>query len=350
MTFDPKAAPLAAALAIAVSFACSPKDAALNADGEGGNPMTEIADIPALSGSHERAVIAYCDYQYSGVPSTDPLLLAESVRAFGASLSDVEIWMLHPATKRPTDEVRARAAALRVSLIPYETDASVARYPFAAKALAAAEAERIADGATRRLVWFDRDSVVLGDLAPLLGEAGKPFAYRPVNMRNVGIPWNAEPDEYWMRIFSHAGADMGESEKIRSSIDDRELKLYVMAGLVSVDPSRGTLREWARVEKACAADAELAEIMAKNGKRSLFMHQVALTAAVVATTDPSERLLLPPSVSYPISLYSSDDESRRPGALDALVSIRYDQAFEDVGWKSLPMSDSLKAWLEERLR
>ena len=70
------------------------------------------------------------------------LLLAESIRAFAGSLSQNPIWCFTPEIGEPLSKAFIkRLQPLDVTLIPFEIDREVLRFPFTAEAHAAALAE-----------------------------------------------------------------------------------------------------------------------------------------------------------------------------------------------------------------
>jgi hypothetical protein len=313
--------------------------------------ITLAAAEPRAAATGGRAmVIAYCDYSYQGVPSTDPLLLAASVRAFGGSLKDLPIRLYLPKGRSLAPEAAAKAARLGVELREYLPDSSLSRYPFAQKGLAAAAAEREAEGEADLLVWFDRDSLVLGDLGPLVLPGGKALGFRPVNGRNIGRGASLPLDPFWARAYELGGLKPEEAGTTVPYMDDDPLHFYMAAGIVAVRPERGILRKWAELTLRYAADEVLAAICRKNQSQLLFMHQAALSVAAAALVPAAERQEYPATVMYPLNFWTSDGEARRPRPVESVLTLRYDATFETEGWKDLPMGDGFRKWLSENLR
>lgn len=292
-------------------------------------------------------VIAYSDYSYQGVPSTAPLLLAASVRKYGGSLRDAPIRYYASSAKPLSEELRKKAAELRVEIRSYRPEPALSAWPFAMKALAAAQAEE--EASADCLVWFDRDSLVLGDIAELALPPGKALGYRPVNGRNIGDLAAAPLDAFWSRAYALGGLDPARAGRTKTYMGGEELHFYIAAGLLAVRPERGVLRDWAELCRRFAEDPELAREAQKSAARRIFMHQAALSVAA-ARIPEAERLEFAEDLMYPLNFYESDPEGRRPPRIDAVRSLRYDTSLEDPGWQDFPMSEEFKTWLLANIR
>lgn len=295
--------------------------------------------------------VAYSDYAFEGVPATDLLLLAASIRAFGGNQRDVPVLILYDGRRDLPRSLLARAKALSgVRFVPYAAPASFEPYPFAFKAAAAAEAERALTGSASALVWFDRDSVVLGDLGPLMLDPGKSIAFRPVNGQNIGQVAGSEPDQFWAAAYRLGGVDPKGIGTTTSYMEELRLRFYIAAGLLVVRPERGLLGNWARLMQSFVEDPRLTALCATSRAHRIFAHQAALSVAVAADVPPAERQVLSPRVMYPLNFWAADPRSRRPALLDDVITFRYDDAMDDDGWKAFDMSPGLASWLETHLR
>ncbi len=302
---------------------------------------------PAASATGPAPILlAYSDHRFEGVPSTDPLLLAESLRAFGGSLKDAPIWYLIRDDSTQGEALAMRASALKLGIEVYKAEAGLEPWPFATKALAAAKAEEEAEGRAELLAWFDRDSLVTGELSPLLLPPGKSLGYRPVNLRNIGSPANSPPDPFWTRAISLSGIDPEALGRTRAYIGGETLRFYIAAGLLVVRPEAGILRAWAEHCRRFVSDPVLSALARESPAGLIFLHQAALSLAAAALVPEESRFLLPDDLMYPLNLWSRDSPERRPARIDALRSLRYDTMLEDESWKKLPMSPSFAAWLQ----
>lgn len=299
-------------------------------------------------------IIAYCDYSYRGSPNTDPLLLAASIRRYGGACKSVPIWLMCQDIPDMSAQISKKAIALNVDLLPYKNDVNIADFPFAWKGIAAAEAERRAEGEAVELLWFDRDSLVLNDVSPLLLRPDKNVSFRPVNVQNIGeeagIGLEGDRSGFWRRACELAGADYGALGTTTGYIDRKVLLFYIAAGLVGVRPELGIFREWERLLRAFAADRFLQGYCEEHSIYKIFMHQAALSIAVAGKIGVGERQELPTLAMYPLNFWEDDPNACRPTALDDLISLRYDTALDDEDWLRFPMSAELRNWLRDNIR
>lgn len=300
---------------------------------------------------HETCVVAYSNYTFQGSPSTDLLLLAESVRAFGGRARDWPLWILCDDLSRLSSATLRRAASLRVALLPFNIDPAIISYPFAAKASAAAAAERLAEGHFDQLLWFDRDSLALRDLSPLRLKPDKKMSYRPVNVKNIGLvaeePISSDP--FWARAFGLSGVDETSAGTVTSYVDLRVIRFYIAAGLVGARPPLGLFQSWERLFRSFASDAVLSAFCAESPLHSIFLHQAALSLAAAQKTAVDERQELPYLSMYPLNFWEKDSAERRPSLLDEAVSLRYDTELDNDSWRRFPMRAELERWISAHI-
>jgi hypothetical protein len=299
-------------------------------------------------------VIAYCDYAYKGSPDTDLILLAASIRRIGGTHDSTPVWIMCRAAGKKRAQALEKATTLRVELLPYRDVPELRDFPFAQKVFAAAEAERLAEGRASELLWFDRDSLVLNDVSPLLLRPDKNVSFRPVNVQNIGEEAGTGPEGdrsgFWRRACELAGADYGALGTTTGYIDRKVLLFYIAAGLVGVRPELGIFREWERLLRAFAADRFLQGYCEEHSIYKIFMHQAALSIAVAGKIGVGERQELPTLAMYPLNFWEDDPNACRPTTLDDLISLRYDTVLDDEDWLRFPMSAELRNWLRDNIR
>lgn len=301
-------------------------------------------------------LVAYSDYAFEGAPSTDLLLLARSVRSFAGGLAGAPI-RLYLAEGRGMDGGLVEGAReLEVEPRSYRPEPGLAALPFAQKAIAAAaaEAEAVAVEAAgegrAQLLWFDRDSLVTGDLSPLVLGPGEDFGYRPVNRRSIGDLAAEPPSAFWARCYELGGLRAEGLGATRAYLGGEELRFYAAAGIAGVRPERGVLRRWAELCRLYAGDARLAEFVRQSPAHRLFLHQAAFSVAAASLAPETRRREYPAEVMYPLNLWSTDDPGRRPARIEEVLSLRYDECLEGEAWRDFPMSEAFEAWLAPRIR
>lgn len=252
-------------------------------------------------------------------------LLVGSLRSFGGALKGSSVaCMVRGDASSVEPALRARLEALGCELVGFAPDPRIDGLPLAAKVGAAAAAERLAMGRADVLVWMDPDTVVAREPSELLLPAGAVAAASPVHHRLVGLPWGREPDDYWKAVYAAVGTDPEGAFPMLTVADREPVATYVNAGLVSARPGAGLFAAWRDgLAAACADQATLAAI-AGNELRTLFLHQAALAAAVVATAGPSGFRELSYGYDYPLHMHAACPAALAPRKLDDLYTARYD--------------------------
>jgi len=88
---------------------------------------------------------------------TNALLLAESIRAFAGILSQAPVWFYLPQNGKQLSTIaKNKLSVLDVTLIPFEVDEEVLRFPFTGHSIAAALAESMASGKASFIAWLNR--------------------------------------------------------------------------------------------------------------------------------------------------------------------------------------------------
>lgn len=156
--------------------------------------------------------------------------------------------------------------------------------PFMNKSVALGEAT-----GSRRLVVFDCDTVVVGDLGPLLGGPCDVIA-RPVDID----PFTGKD---WIALEVNSGWDLGR-DRLRATCTGRVTATYLNTGVISVGPEvRSALHaNWLR--SFPALDAALRSI---RPGRAFYAEQLSFGAAVVATSE-ARLVVAPAELNWPAHL------------------------------------------------
>jgi hypothetical protein len=181
---------------------------------------------------------------------------------------------------------------------------------------------------------------------------GKQLGYRPVMHRNVGLLYNEPLDAYWGRVFELLRVDPATAFPVVTPADGDTLRTYVNAGCLAVRPQRGLLRKWAECFTALYPDASLAEMCKQDEKRRLFLHQVALTGAILTHLRRDELLELSDRINYPIFFQSMFGAKREFRDIRGVVTFRHEFYFSrpDPDWESkLQGTPDRIAWIREHL-
>ncbi len=272
-------------------------------------------------------------------------LLVDSLRRFGGPLADAPVHVVVDTTPEDAARLGSRPG---VTLHPLEGEPAIRSFPYARKVLAAAQVERLVEKSARTLVWLDAETLVLAPPSALVLGGNATLAVRPVFLRNaVALPAGAPLDAWWARIAREAGLDASFPETVAPLVDPGNVRWYVNCGVYAVRPSRGLLREWARVFAALVPDPLTRRDAGPDGLHHVFLHQAVFSAVVLARTKPAERSWLPNETGYPLHLHERVPPPSRLARLDDARVVLYESLFERrPDWRSLvPASDDLASFL-----
>jgi hypothetical protein len=282
---------------------------------------------------------------------TNALLLAGSIRAFAGSLSRNPIWCFTPELGEPLSKAfMERLQPLDVTLMPFEFDREVLRFPFTAEAHAASLAESKALGKADILAWLSPNSVVLKEPRDFLLGDDKTLGYRPVHHTLVGSRINQPLDPFWKLIYSYCDVPEDRIFPMKTHVDDTVIRPYFNAGFIVARPEKGLLQAWRDTYLRIYREPPLQELYQRDGRYRIFVHQAVLSGVILATLETDEIQELPPAYNYPIHLHGEDVTDHRPSSLEELVTIRHEGFYENPDWmREMPAEKPLKQWLEERL-
>jgi len=278
------------------------------------------------------------------------LMFVHSLRQFGGELANLPIWIFVPEGKELDSETQAALKDLGVTFHSFSIDEPLLRFPFAAKAIAAAAAEMLAEQEGCTLAWHDRTGMIRQAPTAFYLPEGKTFGFRPTDVANIGAPYDKPLPTFWQDICNHFGLSANNLPPITTVLDQQELHLYINAGLLVVRPEKGILRAWAKNLLQIYNLPIFSQFYKENQTYAIFMHQAALTAAVVLNTAPEERVILPDDYLFSVDNFFDYPPDSRPKSLDEIVTGRFHDFFALDNWESLiTASDDLVGWFKEQL-
>jgi hypothetical protein len=298
-------------------------------------------------GNQEKTVLGFFAAQNYEVQS---LLLARSLRHFGGVLAELPIWIYYPEDKPLQGPALEVLEDLDIHLIPFPIDEDIQRFPFAGKTLAAAVAEEHAEKEGVILAWHDRTGFIHQAPFDFILPADIAFAFRPTDIANIGAPLDGPLPEFWQKYLAHFSLEVKDLPPITTAIDQKELRLYVNAGLLVVRPEKRLLRTWADCLKQTYALPEFKPFYQQNQAYAIFMHQAALTAATVMTTTPEEREILPNTYLFSVDNFFDYPPKERPLTLDQITTGRFHDFFALPNWQEKVIaSPGLVDWFQSVL-
>jgi len=191
--------------------------------------------------------LIYATLGIPGKSELDTLMLAESLRSFGGELAAYPLWVLVPADLGAlSDLTQVKLAQLHATVIPLEIDPEFFKFPFAVKVAAAAAVEAQALGQTERLVYMDRDTIVLQEPAEFLISPRISLGYRPVHHKLIGSSWGSALDPFWKLIYEVCAVPVENLFPMLTHTGEK-IRPYFNAGIFITRPENGLLAQWLEI-------------------------------------------------------------------------------------------------------
>jgi len=284
----------------------------------------------------------------------DIVRLAESIRTFGGKYSDARIWAFYSPDIELDDSLLVRKLEdFGVELKPYTIPEGTAGFYYAGKPYAAAEAEAMAaEDSANILVWVDPDTIFLMEPDAFNLPTDISLAYRTVMHNRAGSLYGQPPDILWQRIYELTSVTDDMLFPMTTQADVQKIRAYFHCGILVLRPQKGILRRWADDFSKLILDSIIVEQCRADVDKRVFLHQNALTGAVLNILGRDEMFELSDRYNYPL-LFEKNYEASRPfNDLTDVVSMRCVVSAEKVGpeWYAEVKGPSDRiAWLKDRL-
>jgi hypothetical protein len=284
------------------------------------------------------------------------IALAESIRKFAGAYSTAPIWIYMPDTLAKTvdEALITQLASLQVAVKTSTAPTESLAFFYSRKVFAAAQAEADALDKTAILVWMDDDTVVLREPKEFELADGISFGYRPVMHRLIGSLYAEPPDSGWARVYSLLSVPDAAIFPMTAVADGQVLRPYFNAGMLVVRPERGILRKWAAAYPTLYQDSVFIAKAAQDQRWRVFLHQIALSGAVLNLLKPGEIVELSGKYNYPIFFNAMfGGATQEFDNIDSVVTLRHEAYFRqpDPEWrKKLKGSTEVVTWLGEHLQ
>jgi hypothetical protein len=300
-----------------------------------------------------RTPIIFATFAGDAGTLSNVLAMAESIRAFGGRYKKAAVCAYMPAELSESEAgTVGRLTRLGVEVRSSDVPEEASWYFLAGKVFAAARAEAEAAGTSGILAWLDGDTIVLREPAEFLLAEGVGLGYRPVMHKNVGLLYAEPLDEFWGRAFKLLSVPDDLLFPMVTPADGDTIKPYFNAGCMIIRPERGLMARWVECFKTLYADSLIAEMCRAEVKKRIFMHQVALTGAILTHLDRNEMIELSPRINYPIFFDEVFGAKRVFDDITNVVTIRHESYFSKPApdWdKRLKGPADRIAWIKEHL-
>ena len=288
----------------------------------------------------------------SEVTNPETMLLVESIREFGGSLSNCPIWLFTMKNREEIPEdILVKLGKLSVEIFTLELEPEIAKFPFVGHVYAAKKAEEMAINKSKFLVYLGTNSIFVQEPKLFLLEEGRNLGYRPVHHILIGSKYDQPLDKFWRLIYEKTEVTEDMLFPMQTHVDGNIIRPYINSGYLVVRPERGFFREWWRYYQSNYNDAEFEEFYNKDDLYLTFIHQAILSGVFLSFLKREEIRELPFEYNYPINLYLEASENFKPKRLNQLVTIRYYlekiKSLDD--FKQIPFEEPLRSWLSKRI-
>jgi len=287
----------------------------------------------------------------AGELENQALLLVNSLRQFGGRYTSAPITLFSNTASGTLSRSGLEAFdRLRVEFRQFDAPAGMLTFPFAAKVLAAAESERLAQDSSQILVWMDTDSLIINEPQAFALLEQKVLGYRPVDHTLIGSRYFQPIDSFWQMVYDACQVPDERLFPMSTSVDQETIRPYFNAGLLVVRPQRGLLRKWADVFSRLVKLPQVTSFYEENPLYRIFIHQAVLSGVILSILAREELLELPRLVNYPLHMHADYPAALRPETLNKIITCRYDPGFSKQEVRELIRIDEpLKSWLNQQL-
>jgi len=280
--------------------------------------------------------------------------MIESIRTFAGRFKDAPVWVyltegLLASESEYLGEIESQGGEFRLAQAPEEAT----WFYFFGKVFASAQAEADAAAQASVIAWLDTDTIFLQEPGEFLLPKGKSLGYRPVMHRNISPLYEEPLDEFWKRAYKDMSVPESLAFPMLTVADGDRIRPYFNAGCLVVRPERGLLRKWAETFPSLYKDAVLKEMCRQDERKRIFIHQVALSGAVLKYLGRDEMIEFSSRINYPLFFREMFGAKRDFHDIRKAVTIRYESFFDNPppGWdKMLEGPADRIAWLKARFQ
>ncbi len=287
-----------------------------------------------------------------GSNEMETIIWVKSIRKFGGKYASNPVWIFVPNSIDPiTAYTRRHLEELDAVLFCFKADERILRFPFAAKVLASAEAEKRAKGKYGLLAWMDPDNIFVNEPVEFEISPEKALAYRPVHHINIGSRYHEPLDEFWSLVYKDCRVPDEKVFFMKPTVEEELIRPYFNAGHLLLRPEKGILSTWAETFHRLYRKPEYVEFYKKDIRYAIFVHQAVLSAVILAELENKELREFPSKYNYTLNLYHQIPVHRRIKKLNDLTSVRIDSYDLPQYWRSLmEIDEPLKSWMDEQFR
>ena len=268
-------------------------------------------------------------------------LMINSLRTFGGELRNTPFWVFS------TESDKLESLMDGYTLVwPLSLPVPGPGYLFEKKVTACAKAETLIPPGIDNLAWVDPGFLFTAPPTELLLEKRYQAAFRPVHIRNVGMPVGEPLDAFWKGICQAVGVE-DVPGTVTSFVDGQLLRTYYNSHAFSFRTGLGLMQEWLELFLELTQDTLFQSEACQDESHRVFLFQALLSALVAARVGSWHVKLLPPTYNYPYNLQDRIPAEKRVETLNEPVCFAYeDQPVHPSKLQGIGVNEPLKGWLE----
>jgi hypothetical protein len=280
-------------------------------------------------------------------------IMSESIRRFGGEYQNAPIWLYVPqALKDRESGALNRLSELNVEIKTSTAPEDALWFFFARKVFASGQAEAEAEGKAAILAWLDDDTIVLQEPREFILPKNKSLGYRPVMHKNIGLLYAEPVDAFWARAYEKMSVPESSLFPMVTPADGDTIRPYFNAGCMVVRPEQHILRRWGEYFTTLYQDSLLADFCRQDIAKRIFIHQAALTGAILNHVERNKMLEFSNRINYPIFFKEMFGAKRDFRNLQDVVTFRYETYFRNPApdWHEQLQGPADKIdWLKQHL-
>jgi len=268
-------------------------------------------------------------------------LLANSIHDFAENLSHIPLRIYVSSDLDIQNEIK-QFDGLNVEFSSYPRNKKRYRYAFKSAAASACEL----DVKTGNVIWLDRHMLVLGSCDNLLLSPTEQFAYRPPHLKILGASVDESINDMWLAAYKIAGVDESALFPVYTEVDKQKIWSYFSAGHFSFRAETCIMQRWDALFNELEGHQDMKPFLCDETVR-VYLHQIALTLAVLQAQSRDSLKPLPVFYGYPTHLHNKMEKDNQASQMNQLHTAFYSLHNSTMPKKSV--SKQLTSWLDEKV-
>ena len=296
--------------------------------------------------------LVFASSAYSSVFDPEISLFVKSIRKYAGKFSSNPIWLFIPTKEDEIPKnIVEKYTSLNVTLHPTIAEEEDSKFPFVNTVYSAFKAESLAKTKAKFLAWIGINSLIINEPKHFILDEQKNLGYRPVHHTLIGSVFDEPISDFWKYIYEKCNVSEEQVFSMQTHVDGKILRPYFNSGFLITRPERGLFQKWWKEYSKLYKDQFFMDYYLKSDFYVTFIHQVVLSAVILANLKKEEIEELPFDYNYPLNLYPESLKEYQPDNLNEMITLRYYlNTLQDQEWmKEIPLFDPLRSWIEDQL-